>query len=64
MKMGGFMGEITYEGELKEFWPYIRLGEYVHVGKGSGFGLGRYRIEAGQTHERCNKNSRLSTTLK
>jgi len=45
MKMGGFMGEIAYEGNLKEFWPYIRLGEYVHVGKGSGFGLGRYRIE-------------------
>ena len=45
MKMGGFMGEITYEGELREFWPYIKLGEYVHVGKGSGFGLGRYRIE-------------------
>ena len=42
MKMGGFMGEITYEGKLKEFWPYIKLGEYMHVGKGSGFGLGRY----------------------
>jgi len=27
MKMGGFMGEIAYEGELREFWPYIRLGE-------------------------------------
>lgn len=45
MKLGGFMGEITYEGELKAFWPYIRLGEYMHVGKGSSFGLGRYRIE-------------------
>ena len=45
MKMGGFMGEITYEGKLEEFWSYIKLGEYVHVGKGSGFGLGRYRIE-------------------
>ena len=42
MKMGGFMGEITYEGDLKEFWPYIKLGEYMHVGKGSGFGLKRY----------------------
>lgn len=38
MKMGGFMGEITYEGKLKEFWPYIKLGEYMHVGKGSGVG--------------------------
>lgn len=45
MKLGGFMGEITYGGELEKFWPYIRLGEDVHVGKGSGFGLGRYRIE-------------------
>ncbi|MCK5507293.1 MAG: CRISPR system precrRNA processing endoribonuclease RAMP protein Cas6, partial [Desulfobacterales bacterium] len=45
MKRGGFMGEIAYEGELKEFWSYIRLGEDVHIGKGSGFGLGRYRIE-------------------
>jgi CRISPR-associated endoribonuclease Cas6 len=44
MKLGGFMGEITYEGAFGPFWPYIRLGEYVHVGKGSSFGLGRYEV--------------------
>jgi len=44
MKMGGFMGEITYEGDFEPFQPYIKLGEYVHVGKGSSFGLGRLEI--------------------
>ncbi|PXF54184.1 MAG: hypothetical protein C4B58_16100, partial [Deltaproteobacteria bacterium] len=38
MKMGGFMGEITYEGNFAPFLPYIRLGESPrisreHVGK-------------------------------
>jgi len=45
MKMGGFIGKAIYEGNFEPFWPYVRLGEYVHVGKGSGFGLGRYAVE-------------------
>ena len=35
MKMGGFMGEITHEGNLAPFWPYIKLGEYVLWGRGA-----------------------------
>ncbi len=27
MKMGGFMGEITYKGDFGPFRPYIRLEE-------------------------------------
>jgi CRISPR/Cas system endoribonuclease Cas6 (RAMP superfamily) len=38
------IGEITYKGDFEPFRQYIRLGEYVHVGKGSSFGLGRYRV--------------------
>jgi len=44
MKMGGFMGSITFEGDLKPFMPLIKAGEVLHVGKGTGFGLGRYGI--------------------
>jgi len=44
MKMGGFLGEITFEGELAEFMPFIKLGELLHMGKGTVYGLGKYEI--------------------
>ena len=44
IKMGGFVGEITFEGVIEPFMPIIKAGEVLHVGKGTGFGLGRYRI--------------------
>ena len=44
MKMGGFVGSITFEGDVQPFLPFILLGEYVHVGKGTSFGLGKYEI--------------------
>lgn len=44
MKMGGFVGEITFEGNIEPFMPLIKAGEVLHVGKGTGFGLGKYRI--------------------
>ena len=44
MQMGGVVGEICYQGDLEPFMPLLRLGEELHVGKGTGFGLGRYEI--------------------
>lgn len=44
MKLGGFMGSIIFEGDLKEFFPFIKLGEYTHIGKQTSFGLGKYEI--------------------
>jgi hypothetical protein len=41
----GFMGKITYEGELTEFLPLLTLGQYLHVGEDAVFGNGWYRIE-------------------
>jgi CRISPR-associated endoribonuclease Cas6 len=47
MKMGGFIGSISFKGDFREFIPLILLGEYIHVGKGTGFGLGKYEIKYG-----------------
>jgi len=44
MKLGGFMGRIDFSGDFAPFWGYLVLGEIVHVGKGSSFGLGKYEI--------------------
>jgi hypothetical protein len=47
--MGGVMGRVVFEAErpevLKPYLPLLAAGEWVHVGKGSVMGLGRYRVE-------------------
>lgn len=42
--LSGFVGEVTYRGELAPFLPLLLLGEYVHVGKNAAFGNGWYRL--------------------
>ena len=44
MSLGGFVGNVSFSGDLAEFMPYLAKGELVHVGKGTGFGLGRYEL--------------------
>ena len=44
MKMGGFVGSISFEGDLEPFLPFLLLGEHIHVGKGTSFGLGKYEV--------------------
>jgi CRISPR/Cas system endoribonuclease Cas6 (RAMP superfamily) len=46
MTLGGFVGRITFAGPLGPWWPLFEVGEVLHVGKGTAFGLGKYRIEA------------------
>ncbi len=46
--LSGFVGEVSFEGDLAPFVPYLKLGEHVHVGKNAVFGNGWYQIvEAG-----------------
>ena len=44
MKMGGLVGTVTYRGEIEPFLSLLRAGEVLHVGKGTAFGLGKYRL--------------------
>ena len=44
MKLGGLMGEVTLNDKVSQYEPLLHLGEYLHVGKGTGFGLGKYQI--------------------
>jgi hypothetical protein len=56
MNMGGFTGEVEYRGEaIKEFLPLIAAGELLHIGAGTGFGLGKYRMTT--------ENSKVAATL-
>ena len=45
MSLGGVVGTWTLRGDLSAFRPFLRLGEYVHVGKEASFGLGAYDLE-------------------
>jgi len=44
ISMGGLVGTATYQGNLTEFMPWLALGEQVHVGKNTVFGLGKYNL--------------------
>lgn len=41
MKLGGVIGEVTYEGKLVEFLPLLEFGRWVGAGKNNVFGLGQ-----------------------
>jgi hypothetical protein len=42
--MGGFVGQVTFEGALEPFLPWLVWGEVVHVGKDAVKGNGWMRI--------------------
>lgn len=44
MTLGGAVGRWTLRGDLRPFWPLLQLGQWLHVGGKTTFGLGRYHI--------------------
>lgn len=45
MKFRGFVGTVTYSGEIRPLLPLIMLGQYLHVGNKTAFGMGKYEIQ-------------------
>lgn len=42
--IGGLVGDLIFAGELGYFLPLLKVGEYIHIGKNSTFGLGKIKI--------------------
>jgi hypothetical protein len=42
VSLSGFIGNVRYEGNLALFLDLIYLGTYLHLGKQTAFGLGKY----------------------
>ncbi len=45
MVLGGVVGRWTLAGDLTPFFPFLHLGQWLHVGKEATFGMGNYRLE-------------------
>ncbi|HHV96289.1 MAG TPA: CRISPR system precrRNA processing endoribonuclease RAMP protein Cas6 [Clostridiaceae bacterium] len=43
--LGGLVGEVTYNGKLKLFYPYLKSAEVIGVGKNSAFGFGKIKLQ-------------------
>jgi hypothetical protein len=47
MNLGGLVGSIVLDTNgLEDFWPYLWLGQWTHVGKATSMGMGAYSIKA------------------
>ena len=53
MRLGGVVGRWTLHPQdadtAAQLWPWLWLGQWLHVGKNASFGLGGYRLSAATT---------------
>ncbi|MBF0283834.1 MAG: CRISPR system precrRNA processing endoribonuclease RAMP protein Cas6 [Magnetococcales bacterium] len=47
MTLGGVVGSARLSGPLEPFWPYLHLGQWLHLGKNATFGMGQYTLAEG-----------------
>ncbi|MEQ1531592.1 MAG: CRISPR system precrRNA processing endoribonuclease RAMP protein Cas6, partial [Methylococcales bacterium] len=47
MNMGGLLGTAQLDmSGLEAFWPYLWIGQWTHIGKGTSMGMGAYTIQS------------------
>lgn len=46
MSLGGVVGTWRLDNLAPSLWPALWLGQWLHAGKNTTFGLGRYRLES------------------
>ena len=42
--VGGLIGEMTFQGDLIDYIPYLELCSWINLGKGTAFGLGKFQL--------------------
>ncbi len=45
--IGGFIGEAEYEGDLREFVPFLRAAKWTGVGRQTVWGKGEIEVKVG-----------------
>lgn len=43
--LSGVVGQKVFSGNIQPFWKLLRIGELLHVGKGTVYGMGKYLVE-------------------
>jgi hypothetical protein len=46
MTLGGLTGELSLSGELEPLASLLEIGQWLHIGKETTFGLGQYQLQA------------------
>ena len=42
--LGGVSGSLAFSGNLDQFMPFLKIGEFLHVGKSTAYGLGKIAL--------------------
>ncbi len=46
VNLDGVIGDVLFSGDLRESLPYLKMCEFLNVGKNCAFGLGKYQVTA------------------